>query len=128
LRIYVSGLARVNCAAMSASYPTRSRRTALAPGILGTIALLIGVALIDTNLFIIIRYAVAILALIIAVFGWQARQWWWSVVMVAIAVLWNPVVPIDLGQSTIWFALQYVAGILFIIAGVLIKVPDDGKK
>ncbi len=113
---------------MSASYPTRARRTALAPGILATIALLIGVALISTELFIIIRYAVAILALIIAVFAWQARQWWWSVVMVAIGVLWNPVFPINLGPSDLWLGLQYAAGILFIIAGVLIKVPDSGKK
>lgn len=113
---------------MSASYPSRSRRTALAPGILATIALLIGVALIDSGLFIIIRYVVAILALIVAVFAWQAGQWWWSVVMVAIGVLWNPVFPINLGQPDLWLGLQYAAGILFIIAGVLVKVADNGKK
>jgi len=113
---------------MSASYPTRSRRTALAPAILATIALLVGVAIIDTGGFIVVRYAVAILALIVAVFAWQARQWWWIIGLVPIAVLWNPVLPIDLGQPDLWLGLQYVAALLFIAAGILVKVEDKDDK
>ena len=113
---------------MSASYPTRSRRTALAPAILAAIALLIGVAFITTDGFIIVRYAVAILALIVAVFAWQARQWWWIVVLVPIAVLWNPILPIDIGQPDLWLGLQYVAVLVFIAPGILIKVEDKDDK
>ena len=112
---------------MSATYPTRNRRTALAPSILAVIALLIGVALITGDGFIVIRYIVAILALVIAVFAWQARQWWWLIGLVPIAVLWNPVFPIDLGQPDLWLGLQYGAALVFIAAGILIKVVDDGK-
>jgi hypothetical protein len=113
---------------MSASYPTRSRRTALAPGILAAIALLIGVALIASDGFTVIRYVVSILALIVAWFAWQARQWWWIVGLVPIAVLWNPVFPIDLGQPDLWLGLQYVAVLVFLAAGILIKVADTDER
>lgn len=111
---------------MSASYPTRSRRTALAPAILAAIALLIGVAVITTDGFIIVRYVVSILALIVAVFAWQARQWWWIIGLAPIAVLWNPVLPIDIGQPDLWLGLQYIAVLVFLAAGILIKVIDAG--
>ncbi|MEO7122884.1 MAG: DUF6804 family protein [Lacisediminihabitans sp.] len=113
---------------MSATYPTRTRRTALAPAILAVIALLIGVAVIDDGGFVIVRYVVSILALIVVVFAWQARQWWWIIGLVPIAVLWNPVLPIDLGQPDLWLGLQYIAAIVFLAAGILIKVIDDEKR
>ena len=109
---------------MSASYPTRSRRTALVPSLLAVITLLIGVALIENGGFIVIRYVVSILALIVAVFAWQARQWWWLVGLVPIAVLWNPVFVIELGMPDLWLGLQYVAALVFIACGILIKVQD----
>lgn len=112
---------------MSASYPSKVRRTALVPSILATIALLAGVALITTDGFTVIRYVVSIFALIIAVFAWQARQWWWIIGLAAIAVLWNPVVPIDIGNADVWLGLQYVAALIFIATGVLVKVRDDDK-
>jgi hypothetical protein len=112
-------------ALMSASYPSRVRRTALVPSILAVIALLVGVALITSDGFTIIRYVVSIFALIIAAFAWQARQWWWLIGLIPIAVLWNPVVPIDLGIPDLWLGLQYAAALVFIAAGVLIKARDD---
>lgn len=113
---------------MSASYPTRSRRTALVPAILAAITLLIGVAIITTDGFIVIRYVASILALIVGVFAWQARQWWWIIGLAPIAVLWNPVLPIDLGQPDLWLGLQYVAVLVFIPAGILITVIDASDK
>ena len=108
----------------SARYPSRSRRTALVPSLLAVVALLIGVALIASDGFTVIRYVVSILALIVAVFAWQARQWWWLIGLVPIAVLWNPVLPITLGIPDLWLGLQYVAALVFIACGVLIKVVD----
>ena len=113
---------------MSATYPTRSRRTALVPSLLAVVALLIGVALIESDGFIVIRYVVSILALIVAVFAWQSRQWWWIVGLAPIAVLWNPVLPIDLGQPELWLGLQYVAALLFIVCGILIKVQNTSDQ
>ena len=113
---------------MSATYPNTSRRTALAPALLAVIALLIGVAIIESDGFIVIRYIVSILALILCVFAWQSRQWWWIVGFAPIAVLWNPVFPIDLGVPDVWLGLQYIAAILFIAAGILIRVTDSVKR
>ena len=113
---------------MSASYPTRTRRTALVPSLLAVVALLIGVALITSDGFVVIRYIVSIFALIVAVFAWQARQWWWLIGLVPVAVLWNPVFPIELGMPDLWLGLQYGAAIVFLAAGILIKVKDDGAK
>ena len=108
------------------SYPTKSfRRTALAPGILGAIVLLAGLALLTTTEFFWIKTVTAILAAIVAVFAFQARQYWWLPFLAAIVVLWNPVWPIDLHQDYVWLILQYVAVVLFIVCGILIKVPNE---
>jgi hypothetical protein len=103
------------------------RRTALAPGLLASVALLIGVALIETETFIVIRFIVAILALIVLVFAVQARHWWWLPFLLAIAVAWNPVFPFDAPPfevgGPLWLGAQYVAILAFVLAGVFIKVP-----
>jgi hypothetical protein len=106
------------------------RRLALAPGLLAAVALLAGIALIDSDAFIVFRYTTAILALIVLVFAWQARYWWWLPVMLAVAVAWNPVFPLDISGPW-WLAAQYVAILAFVLAGVLIKVPytaEDSRR
>lgn len=114
---------------MSASYPSPARRTALIPAMIAIVALLVGGALITGDSFTVILFIVSILALIVSVFAWQARQWWWLIGLVPIAVLWNPVFPIDyaaLGVQQLWFALQFVASIVFLAAGIMIKtVPAE---
>jgi hypothetical protein len=110
-------------------YPTPAfRRTALAPGILAAIVLLAGLALLESSGFIWIRYAVSILALIVVVFAWQSRQWWWIIGLVPVAIVWNPVWPITPAPLQLWLGLQYVAAILFIACGVLIKVPNKDDR
>ena len=109
-------------------YPTPEyRRIALAPSIIGTIVLLAGVALVDSDGYLVIQFIVAIFALIIGYFAWQAKQWWWIIPLVAIAVVWNPVFPITI-DGDLWLILHYVAAIVFIAAGVLIKVRNEDDK
>lgn len=113
------------------SYPTPEfRRTALAPGILGAIVLLAGLALLDNpGGFIIIRFAVAILALIVLVFVWQAKHWWWLLPLVLMAVAWNPIYPLSFhGQW--WVATQFVGALVFVAVGVLVKIknPEDRNR
>jgi hypothetical protein len=110
------------------------RRTALAPGLLAGIALLVGVALIESDGFIVIHFVVAILALIAAVFAVQAGHWWWVPFLAAIAVLWNPIYPLDAPPVGLggpwWVGAQYVAILVFVLAAVFIKVPykpDDAR-
>jgi hypothetical protein len=108
------------------SYPTKSfRRTALAPGILGAIVLLAGLALLDdAAAFFWIKTVVAILGAIVAVYAWQSRQWWWLPLLAAIVVLWNPIWPVNFGHWIGWLILQYVAVVVFLVAGVLIRIPN----
>jgi hypothetical protein len=105
------------------------RRPALAPGLLAAVALLIGIALIESEAFLVIRFVVAILALIVVVFAFQARHWWWIPIMLAIAVAWNPVFPLDIAGPW-WLGAQYLAILVFVLAGVLIRVPvtDEDRK
>jgi hypothetical protein len=113
------------------SYPTPEfRRTALAPGLLAAIVLMAGLALLDNpGGYIFIRFAVAILALIVLVFAWQAKQWWWILPLLVIAAAWNPILPPPFSGQW-WVAAQFVAAIVFIAAGILIKIvnPDDKNK
>ncbi len=110
---------------VKASYPTvEFRRTALAPAILGGIAALLGVLIIDSGPYIIVRFVVSILALVIAVFAWQARQWWWLPLLAAIAVAWNPVFIIPI-TGDLWLALHYVAVLVFVVVGIFVKVTSQ---
>lgn len=98
-------------------------RPALAPGLLGAIALMVGLALLDIDAFTIIRFVVSILALIMCVFAVQAKAWWWLIGLAPIAVLWNPIIVIELhGQG--WVSLQFVAALIFIACGIFTKVPN----
>jgi hypothetical protein len=106
------------------------RRTALAPGLLAGVALLGAVALIESEAFIVFRFVISILALVVLVFAFQAKHWWWMPVMLAIAVIWNPVFPLGF-DGPWWVGAQYVAILVFVLAGVFIKVPftsaDEAK-
>ena len=106
------------------SYPTPEfRRTALVPGVLAALVLVAGAVLVGTEGFTWVRYATSILALIVSVFAWQSRQWWWLIGLVPVAIAWNPVVVLPL-EGEVWRAMQFVAALLFIAAGILIKVPN----
>jgi hypothetical protein len=97
-------------------------RPALAPGILAAIVLFVGVALLDSSWFLVVRFVVAILAVIVAWFAIQGSKWAWLVVLVPIVVLWNPVFPLPLGGVG-WMSAQLIAPIFFVAAGVMITVP-----
>ena len=107
------------------SYPTPAfTRPALAPGLLGAIVLLAGLALLDNaSGYFWIKSAVAVFAAIIAVFAWQARAPWWIAAMAPIVIAWNLH-----GQA--WVAAQFVAALVFVAAGILIKVknPEDRNR
>ena len=111
------------------SYPTPAfTRPALAPGLLGAIVLFAGFALLDNPAgFFWIKTVVAILALIVCVFAWQANRQWWLLFMLPIVVVWNPMWPFDF-HGQLWVAGQYVAALAFIIAGVTIKVKNTDDK
>jgi len=100
-------------------------RSALVPGVLGGIATLVGTAFATSSGgFTVVRYVVAILALIMIVFAVQAKAFVWVVPLAAVVVLWNPVVAFDF-HGTWWGIVQVLAAILLVVAGVQIRVPAD---
>jgi hypothetical protein len=112
---------------VSTRYPTPEyRRLALAPGLLCAIVLLAGIGLVGLDVYIIIQFAVSILALIVAVFAWQARQWWWIPLLAAVAVLFNPVVPVEL-EPNVQLAAHYISALVLIVVAIAVKVrnPED---
>ncbi|MGX1703551.1 DUF6804 family protein [Microbacterium sp. NPDC055357] len=107
------------------SRPTPSpafQRNALAPGILAAIVCIAGIALVDQELYLVARFIIAILAVIIGWFAAQARQWWWIVPMLAIAVVWNPLYPIVF-DGPWWIGANIAATATFLSAGAMIKTP-----
>ncbi|KRB37286.1 hypothetical protein ASD93_10110 [Microbacterium sp. Root180] len=106
---------------MTVAAPVTYQRNALAPGVIAAIALLLAPLLMETDWFLFVRFLVSILALIVAWFAGQARQWWWIPVFAAIAVVWNPILPFAF-SGPVWIAAQTVAAIVFLIAGAMIKV------
>lgn len=99
-----------------------STRPAFLPAIIAAAALLSGLALLGNDWYLLVRFVVAILALIVAWFGVQARQWWWTIVFIAVAVVWNPVYPLDLA-GPVWMGAHVGVAALFAIAGALIRIP-----
>nr|WP_231369003.1 DUF6804 family protein [Frigoribacterium sp. CG_9.8] len=97
---------------------------------MGAIVLIAGLALLDNpGGYLVIKFGVAILALIMCVFAWQARQWWWIIGLAVIAVAWNPVWPFAF-SGQVWVASQFVASLLFVATGLLVKVinPEDRNR
>ncbi|WP_186377135.1 DUF6804 family protein [Curtobacterium pusillum] len=99
-------------------------RPALAPSLIAAILLLACVALLDTSAFVFARWGVAVLALIVLVFAVRGRAWWAAVLMAAVAVCWNPIAVVPI-PGEVWAALQIVAAALFIVVGILVKVPRE---
>ena len=96
---------------------------ALAPGLLGAIVLMAGLALLDVDAFIVIKYATAILAAIIGWFAIQGRAWWALPLLAAIVVVWNPVFPFAF-HGQLWVAGQFAAAIAFVACAILVKVTS----
>lgn len=101
-------------------YGTGVQRRALAPAMLGALVLIGGLLLVGQEGYLLIRFAVSILALITAVFVWQARRWAWLAAPLVVAVLWNPVFPLDFTGRP--FRLGHVVGAAaLLVTGVFAK-------
>lgn len=110
-------------------YGPTFQRNAFAPGILAAFALVAAQLWLAGAWDEVLRYVVAILALIVLWYAVQAKQWWWVPVFVIIAVVWNPIVPFTWEGATltaVWFWGHLVAAALFVAAGLSIKTPRTG--
>ncbi|MFJ3382915.1 MULTISPECIES: DUF6804 family protein [unclassified Curtobacterium] len=101
-------------------------RPALAPSLLAAIVLLACIAFLDASAFVFVRWGITVLALIVLVFCIRGRSWWTAVLMAAVAVCWNPLVTVPI-PGQVWAALQVVAAALFIVVGIVVKVPRTAE-
>ncbi|MFD1716180.1 DUF6804 family protein [Amnibacterium flavum] len=106
---------------------TEYYRPGLLPGIIGAAACVAGLFVLEFDGYQIVRYLVSILALIIIVFAVQGRRWWWALPMVAVAVLWNPVLPFAF-EGVLWAAGHIFAAAAFLAVGLFLRVPESGGK
>ena len=103
-------------------YGPTFQRNALAPGVLLATGLMVGTMLFGSDWYETLRFVIAVLAVIIAWFAFQAKHWWWIPVFLAIAVAWNPVLPFDVaGQA--WALAHLAAALVSLVAAILIKAP-----
>lgn len=109
-------------------YPQTSwRRLALAPGVMGALAVIWAAVLLGQAGGSILLYAVSILALICAWFALQGKQWWWLPPLVAIAVFWNPVWPFAF-SGQLWIGAHYLAAAVFVAVGLLVRVQVEPER
>lgn len=106
------------------SAPAKFQRNAFVPSLLASAVLVLAPVLFASDLAAVVLYPVAILALIVAWFAFQAKQWWWGVVFVAAAVVWNPVYPLPF-DGNLWMIAQFAGAVVFLVAGVLIRSPRE---
>lgn len=99
-------------------------RPGLPPAILGALCLLVALALIGTDYYLYVRYAVSVLALIFAVISVQYRKWWWALPVLPLAVLWNPAWPLSFTDQT-WQLLIFLGSAAFLVVGICLRSPDD---
>src|SRR3979490_1836848 len=88
-------------------------RSALVPGLLGAIVLIAGFALIGTEWYLYVRYAVSILALILCVFAGAAKNVWWLAGLLPLGGVLNPGWPIPL-DDLVLRGLELVAAVVFV--------------
>jgi hypothetical protein len=86
--------------------------------------LLACIVLVDNGVFVFVRMAVTVLALICLVFAVRGRAVLGIVLTALIAIAWNPVVTLPI-PGQLWAALQIVAAAAFVAVGILVKVPRE---
>ncbi|WP_286278743.1 DUF6804 family protein [Naasia aerilata] len=102
--------------------PPPQIRPGFLPGILGAVVAFVGTGLIGSDAYLIIRFAISILALILAVFAGQGRKWLWLIPLVALAVVWNPVVPFGFSGPP-WVLAHIAAAAVFLVVAFFLRTP-----
>jgi len=118
-------------------YPEDVMRPGILPGILGAIAVLLGLWLFESDWFYAVRLAASILAAIMIVFCIQGRRptYFVSAALLAVIVtIWNPVIDLTTGLTTgsptlgsAWMFIEIVAAAIMLWAGFTIKVSTAKK-
>jgi len=97
-------------------------RPVLLPALLGAVVLAATFPLAGGEWFTAVRFAVTILALIVLVMTVQHRRIGWGLALVPVAVVWNPVLPLELDPA-VWAPVHLAGAVLFVVVGAVVRVP-----
>jgi len=112
---------------MTHTSSVRLVRPTFIPGVLAAIVLLAGLALIGTDYSTPVLYVVCILALIMVVMVVQARRIFWAIPLIAVAAVWNPVLPLDIPETP-FRMLHIVAAAVLLAVGIFMRVPEATER
>jgi hypothetical protein len=102
--------------------PPPTIRPGFLPGILGAVVAFVGTGLFGSDAYLVILFGISILALILAVFAVQGRKWLWLIPLVALAVIWNPVLPFDFA-GPLWLLAHLAAAAVFLVVAFFLRTP-----
>lgn len=104
-------------------------RPGIVPGLAGTTAMFIGMAVYGNDWYITVLFAISILAAIMTVFSFQAvdfKKFIFAPLFAAITIYWNPIFRLnegwDSGAQT-WLLIQVAAAAIFFLGGFMLKTP-----
>lgn len=117
-------------ASVEKRYPDAVMRPGIFPGILGSVAILLGLWLVGTEWEFAVRLGASIMAAIVVVFCVQARQRKYIVTGVLVGIIvvtWNPVINLitpltALGQG--WLFIEILAAAILLWSGFSIRVAS----
>lgn len=73
-----------------------------------------------------LRIAICICA-VIAIYNGERNLAFWPIVFGAIAILFNPIIPVYFHNKYIWSLIDAVAGLAFLIKAFLTRTPVNNK-
>jgi membrane-bound ClpP family serine protease len=85
------------------------------------ILLLAGIAQLPIGYYTFLRIAVTLCAIAIIVTEVKRRTTLWFILFGAIAILFNPVIPVYFYQKSIWIPIDAAAAVVFIVYGLKYK-------
>jgi hypothetical protein len=108
--------------------PFLSRRPLLVPAVIAVLMLMSAGAVGPRShwYFHLLRWVVCAAAVALAAYGLSTERAWAGLLFGALAVLFNPVVPVHLARKT-WQPIDAAAGVAFIIGAVLLTAASDRR-
>lgn len=95
------------------------RTYAMPLGLIGSTLLLVALLPLPYGYYTFLRWSVTLIAVILIVIAVRSGRSAWSGILVPIAILWNPIVPVFLARET-WMALDLLGAIVLALVGVVL--------
>ena len=99
--------------------PSRGRPV-LIPALIAGVLLLAAVAPLEYGFYTVLRIAVTVVAVWIALASVRSRQVGWVVVAIIMAILFNPLIPVSLSKE-VWVPIDVAGAVLVVLAGVFVR-------